>query len=105
MIKWFAAILMILNVIVFLRVSDRQVENGFVKNVHRPNVNKESMLLLKEVNAEGNARVQQTPGVNASLLAESPGQTAIFDGRNIYNPKSFNKNGLKYFGIGRGVTV
>ncbi len=32
-------------------------------------------------------------------------EKAIFDGRNIYNPKSFIKNGLKYFGIGRGDSV
>lgn len=47
--KWLAAILMIANVVIFLGVSDRQIENITSQGDARPDVNKESMLLLKEV--------------------------------------------------------
>lgn len=47
--KWIAAILMILNVVIFLGVSDRQTQAGQGSAATRPDVNRESMLLLKEV--------------------------------------------------------
>ena len=50
--KWFAAILMIANVVIFLGVSDREIENIASQGDARPDVNKESMLLLKEVAPE-----------------------------------------------------
>lgn len=47
--KWLAAVLMIVNVIVFLSVSDRQIKSTYPQSSHKPDVNRESMLLLKEV--------------------------------------------------------
>lgn len=47
--KWLAAVLMIVNVVVFLGVSDRQIKSTFPQSGHKPDVNRESMLLLKEV--------------------------------------------------------
>jgi hypothetical protein len=47
--KWLAAVLMIVNVVVFLGVSDRQVKSAFPQSDNKPDVNRESMRLLKEV--------------------------------------------------------
>lgn len=46
--KWVAAVLMIVNVVIFLGVSDRQVESAFRGNDFKPDVNRESMMLLQE---------------------------------------------------------
>lgn len=47
--KWIAAILLVLNVLVFLGISDRQIESVPGRGDARPDVNRESMLLIKEV--------------------------------------------------------
>ena len=47
--KWLAAVLMIVNVVVFHGVSDRQIKSTFPQSNNKPDVNRESMLLLKEV--------------------------------------------------------
>ncbi len=49
--KWVAALLMVANVLLFLGVSDRQVESAVVRSDARPDVNRESMRLLKETEA------------------------------------------------------
>ena len=46
--KWLAAILMIVNVAVYLWVSGEQVTVDEVANAPRPDVNKDGMLLLRE---------------------------------------------------------
>jgi hypothetical protein len=46
--KWIAAVLMIVNVVIFLGVSDRQVESALRSNDFKPDVNRESMMLLQE---------------------------------------------------------
>ncbi len=47
--KWIAAILMIFNVLVFLGISDRQVEYVADQTELQPDVNGDSMLVLREV--------------------------------------------------------
>ncbi len=79
--KWVAALLMILNVVIFLRVSDRQVENGFQRSDARPDVNRESMLLLKEVYAEASQNTPDTDPVVQNSFGDPALPNAIFDGR------------------------
>jgi len=50
--KWIAAILMIFNVLVFLGISDRQVEYVASQEELQPDVNGDSMLVLQEVYPE-----------------------------------------------------
>ena len=50
--KWLAAILMVVNVLIFLGISDRQIESPVAVGDIRPDVNPESMLLLREVASE-----------------------------------------------------
>jgi len=47
-LKWMAAILMILNVTVYLWASGGQLETSLLKNPSSPDVNKDGMLLLSE---------------------------------------------------------
>lgn len=79
--KWVAALLMILNVIIFLGISDRQVESRVNPVAVRPDVNRESMLLLKEIQppehlSTGNpgsmtvARAPGLPGPGDSVEAD-----------------------------------
>lgn len=53
--KWLAAILMVVNVLIFLGISDRQIESPVGVGDIRPDVNPESMLLLSEVVSESTA--------------------------------------------------
>ena len=39
------------------------------------------------------------------LIARTLRQPLIFDGRNLYDPARMERYGLRYFGIGRGLSV
>ncbi|MBX2869436.1 MAG: hypothetical protein KTR18_12210 [Acidiferrobacterales bacterium] len=69
--KWIAAILMVANVLIFLGISDRQVEYVADQQELSPDVNGDSMLLLKEVYPE-NAELAQSD----LLLGASDGVVA-----------------------------
>jgi len=65
--KWIAAILMILNVLVFLGISDRQVEYVADPEELQPDVNGDSMLVLKEVYPELNESDQPSSGTSGGV--------------------------------------
>ncbi|MGI9317160.1 MAG: hypothetical protein ACR2QW_07530 [bacterium] len=69
--KWLAAVLMIVNVVVFLGVSDRQIESSYQQNEFKPDVNRESMLLLKEVSPTDQS------DTNPLILADGESPTLI----------------------------
>ena len=85
--KWLAAILMIANVVIFLGVSDRQIESFASQDDLKPDVNRESMLLLQEtlaqqygsdmVQFDANSEQISAPNVTVSPQAETTGSIVI----------------------------
>lgn len=80
--KWLAAVLMILNVVVFLGVSDRQIETPINPADFKPDVNRESMLLLKEVLPDGQRQSDESEISNgdAPTLVTAPDIGALSEG-------------------------
>ncbi len=65
--KWIAAILMILNVTVYLWASGNQVETSLLENPSSPDVNKEGMLLLSEAGGTKQFGIIATGNLQKSL--------------------------------------
>ena len=43
--------------------------------------------------------------INIELLKANMDSPVVFDGRNLYDPKVMEDNGVQYYGIGRGLSV
>ena len=71
--KWIAAILMIVNVIIYLRVSDQQGDVDDQGPVVSANVNAQSMLLLKEIRPE----LEIVENNYQAVAVSTPGEVAI----------------------------
>lgn len=87
--KWIAATLMVVNVLIFLGVSNHQADSEQFRDEARPDVNRDSMLLLKEVVPDGedgertqNASVPGTggPATVASGGTGGTGDTDVLSG-------------------------
>ena len=80
--KWLAAVLMIINVVVFLGVSDRQIETPINPADYKPDVNRESMLLLKEVLPSDQLQSDSSgiPNADAPTLVTAPDISALSEG-------------------------
>lgn len=72
--KWVAAVLMIVNVVIFLGVSDRQVESALRESDFKPDVNRESMMLLQETlpTISGDPELQDPDEAQAPTLITAP---------------------------------
>ena len=66
--KWVAALLLVVNVAVFLGISNRQVESAQFQGETRQDINRDSMLLLKEAVPDGEIR-REPPDAPAPLAA------------------------------------
>ena len=85
--KWVASILLIANVVIFLRVGDRQLDPGLQAAPVKPDINKDSMLLLHEVNPQaadaGALRIiEEEDGLEIAVLDSRENITVQADGQN-----------------------
>ena len=95
--KWIAALLLIVNVAVYLWASGKSVSVEQTTMYAKPDVNREGMLLLEEVRRDPFTAMAGT-GVNLDSLP-----TAELDGREITGVKLGEEGGGAGSGIpGRG---
>ena len=109
--KWIASLLMIANVFIFLRVSDRQVDPGLQAAQLSPDINRESMLLLRETRPaltplEASPVVQQEDGLEIAALDDRELVQVSTDGnQDIVTTASTAPSGSETDSAGQTVTA